>query len=380
MKIQIPEYVNKVLDALESAGWEAFVVGGCVRDALLVRKPEDWDVCTAAPPACVKDVFSEWRTIDTGLKHGTVTVMSGGKPVEVTTYRIDGSYSDGRHPDSVTFTEDITADLSRRDFTMNAIAYQEKRGLVDPFGGAADIAAGVIRCVGAPEARFSEDALRIMRALRFAAVLGFTVEPATLEAVRELAESVRRVAVERVNVEFSKLLLGEGADQILFSEHETLEKALGTKLPSGVKLSGLPQELPIRLAALMPLPLKAMKYDNRTIRMAEAMAACAERVEGCGRGRVELLRLMRDYGPEAAAGGLLLRGLPDKPVRQLVEEGAVYSIAQLAVTGNDLSGLRGKEIGEALRRMLDAVIAGEVPNEKRALLAWVESVQKQQIT
>ena len=451
MKIRIPEYVNQVLAVLESAGWEAYVVGGCVRDALLAREPEDWDVCTLAKPSSVKSAFSAWRTIDTGLKHGTVTVLSEGHPVEITTYRIDGNYSDGRHPDSVSFTDDITADLSRRDFTMNAIAYHEERGLVDPFGGAADITAGVIRCVGDPAQRFSEDALRIMRALRFASVLGFTIEPATLAAVRAMAASVRRVAAERINVEFSKLILGAGADQILMEEHDALEKALGTTLPEKTRLAGLPAELPIRLAALMPLPLREMKYDNRTIRLAESMAASAARIAGgtgnngsaeqitaagaeqTGRpasaeqiataeaaqasrpactartspaeptqtGRpasaartsqaeptqtsrpactartspaeptqVTLLRAMRDYGPEAAAGGMLLCGLSDEPVRKLVDEGAVYSIAQLAVNGNDLTSLSGKEIGDTLRLLLDAVITGRLPNERKALLEF----------
>ena len=421
MKIRIPEYVNQVLAVLESAGWEAYVVGGCVRDALLAREPEDWDVCTLAKPSSVKSAFSDWRTIDTGLKHGTVTVLSEGHPVEITTYRIDGNYSDGRHPDSVSFTDDITADLSRRDFTMNAIAYHEERGLVDPFGGAADIAAGVIRCVGDPAQRFSEDALRIMRALRFASVLGFTIEPATLAAVRSMAGTVRRVAAERINVEFSKLILGAGADQILCEEHDALEKALGTTLPERTRLAGLPAELPIRLAALMPLPLREMKYDNRTIRLAESMAASAERIAadeagqtgrpasaeqiataGAGQAsrpasaartsqaeptqtsrpastartspaeptRVTLLRAMRDYGPEAAAGGMLLCGLSDEPVRKLVDEGAVYSIAQLAVNGNDLTSLSGKEIGDTLRLLLDAVITGRLPNERKALLEF----------
>ena len=434
MKIRIPEYVNQVLAVLESAGWEAYVVGGCVRDALLAREPEDWDVCTLAKPSSVKSAFSDWRTIDTGLKHGTVTVLSEGHPVEITTYRIDGDYSDGRHPDSVSFTDDITADLSRRDFTMNAIAYHEERGLVDPFGGAADITAGVIRCVGDPAQRFSEDALRIMRALRFASVLGFTIEPATLAAVRSMAGTVRRVAAERINVEFSKLILGAGADQILMEEHDALEKALGTTLPERTRLESLPAELPIRLAALMPLPLREMKYDNRTIRLAESMAASAERIAG-GTGnngsaeqitaagaaqtsrpasaartspaeptqtsrpasavrtsqdeptqtsrpasaartsqdepmRVTLLCAMRDYGPEAAAGGMLLCGLSDEPVRKLVDEGAVYSIAQLAVNGNDLTSLSGKEIGDTLRLLLDAVITGRLPNERKALLEF----------
>ena len=370
MKIRIPEYVNQVLAVLESAGWEAYVVGGCVRDALLAREPEDWDVCTLAKPSSVKSAFSAWRTIDTGLKHGTVTVLSEGHPVEITTYRIDGDYSDGRHPDSVSFTDDITADLSRRDFTMNAIAYHEERGLVDPFGGAADIAAGVIRCVGDSAQRFSEDALRIMRALRFASVLGFTIEPATLAAVRFMAASVRRVAAERINVEFSKLILGAGADQILCEEHDALEEALGTTLPEKTRLASLPAGLPIRLAALMPLPLREMKYDNRTIRLAESMAASAARTSPAEPTRVTLLRAMRDYGPEAAAGGMLLCGLSDEPVRKLVDEGAVYSIAQLAVNGNDLTSLSGKEIGDTLRLLLDAVITGRLPNERKALLEF----------
>ena len=168
-----------------STGYEAYLVGGCVRDMLLGREPEDWDITTSAEPAQVKAVFR--RTVDTGIQHGTVTVMMGKEGYEVTTFRIDGDYTDGRHPDSVTFTPDLIEDLKRRDFTINAMAYNRERGLVDAFGGQKDLEHGVIRCVGAARERFTEDALRILRAIRFSAQLGFAVEETTYEAIKDIA-------------------------------------------------------------------------------------------------------------------------------------------------------------------------------------------------
>ena len=188
VQIQIPEQVNYILSRLNEAGYEAFVVGGCVRDALLDREPHDWDITTSALPSQVKEIFG--RTIDTGLKHGTVTVMKGGEGYEVTTYRVDGVYEDGRHPKEVTFTPNLREDLQRRDFTINAMAYGVKEGLVDLFGGRQDLENGVIRAVGDPMQRFSEDALRIMRAVRFSAQLGYEIEKETLSAASVLAPNL----------------------------------------------------------------------------------------------------------------------------------------------------------------------------------------------
>jgi tRNA nucleotidyltransferase (CCA-adding enzyme) len=204
--------VKKIIAALESHGYEAYAVGGCVRDSLLGRMPQDWDITTSATPEQVKALFP--RTIDTGIAHGTVTVMLEGTGYEVTTYRIDGEYEDARHPKEVTFTSNLLEDLKRRDFTINAMAYNETDGLVDAFDGIGDLNAGVIRCVGDPAERFTEDALRMLRAVRFAAQLGFSVEERTRQAVALLAGTIAKVSAERIQMELNKLLVSAHPEEL----------------------------------------------------------------------------------------------------------------------------------------------------------------------
>ena len=213
--IQLPEGAAFVLDRLTRAGYPAYVVGGCVRDALLGIAPKDWDVCTAATPEEMQRVFTGCHVVETGLKHGTLTVVVEHVPYEVTTFRVDGDYTDHRHPDQVRFVADVREDLARRDFTVNAMAYHPDTGLVDAFHGREDLAAGVIRCVGDPGKRFGEDALRILRALRFASVYGFAMEEQTARAVHSLKTTLHGVAAERIRVELGKLLCGRGAEAIL---------------------------------------------------------------------------------------------------------------------------------------------------------------------
>ena len=204
LRIQIPEKANRIIAALTEAGFEAYVVGGCVRDAILGRTAADWDITTNARPEQVKALFP--RTLDTGLQHGTVTVMQGREGFEVTTYRIDGEYLDGRHPEKVTFTPSLLEDLRRRDFTVNAMAYNEKEGLVDAFDGLGDLKRRQIRCVGNAEERFTEDALRILRAVRFSAQLDFTIEAHTRAALSRFAPRLSKVSAERIQTELVKLL------------------------------------------------------------------------------------------------------------------------------------------------------------------------------
>lgn len=210
MRIKIPEKAKYIIDTIQAAGFEAYVVGGCVRDSILGREPEDWDITTSAKPEQVKGLFR--RTIDTGIQHGTVTVMLDKEGFEVTTYRIDGKYEDSRHPKEVTFTPCLTEDLRRRDFTINAMAYNEEAGLVDIFGGLADMENKIIRCVGNAEDRFREDALRIMRAIRFSAQLGYAIEEKTREAIGELAVNLKQISAERIQVELVKLLTSQHPD------------------------------------------------------------------------------------------------------------------------------------------------------------------------
>lgn len=202
--IDAPISVMKIIETLEQAGFEAYAVGGCVRDSLLGRNPSDWDITTSARPEQVKALFS--HTIDTGIRHGTVTVMLEHVGYEVTTYRIDGEYEDSRHPKEVIFTPLLTEDLKRRDFTINAMAWNPRAGIIDEFGGMEDLDEGIIRCVGSPEERFSEDALRMMRAVRFSAQLGYEIEPATKDAIRKLAPNLTHVSAERIQVELVKLV------------------------------------------------------------------------------------------------------------------------------------------------------------------------------
>ena len=212
MRIDLPRDVNYIIETLYSNGYEAYAVGGCVRDTLLGRTPKDWDITTSAKPEEVKALFN--HTIDTGILHGTVTVMLNHEGYEVTTYRIDGEYEDARHPKEVTFTANLVEDLKRRDFTINAMAYNHKVGLVDEFDGVKDLENKIIRCVGNPMDRFSEDALRMLRAVRFAAQLGFSIEDKTQEAVKALAPTIRKVSAERIQVELVKLVTSEHPDEM----------------------------------------------------------------------------------------------------------------------------------------------------------------------
>ena len=212
MILEIPKNAETILNILENAGYEAYVVGGCVRDSILGRTPDDWDITTSAKPEQVKELFH--RTVDTGLQHGTVTVLKEKEGYEVTTYRVDGEYEDGRHPKEVTFTASLEEDLKRRDFTINAMAYNPSRGLVDLFGGMEDIDRKIIRCVGDPLERFTEDALRIMRAVRFSAQLGFTIEDETRKALKVLAPNLKHVSAERIQTELVKLLVSPHPDYL----------------------------------------------------------------------------------------------------------------------------------------------------------------------
>lgn len=243
--ILIPPAAESIIDKLEASGFQAFVVGGCVRDSIMGRTPDDWDICTDAKPEEMKEVFSGWRVIETGIKHGTLTILAsspesdvlgggiggGGDPgsreaFEVTTFRVDGDYSDNRHPDSVSFTGKIEEDLARRDFTVNAMAYSKKRGLADPFGGAEDIEKKIIRCVGDPETRFREDGLRIMRGVRFSSVLGFSIEEKTAEAILGLKSLLDNIASERIRVELDKLLCGRDAGRVLREYREVIAQII----------------------------------------------------------------------------------------------------------------------------------------------------------
>ncbi len=217
MKIALPGNVKRIINILNKGGFSAYAVGGCVRDSLLSKEPNDWDITTSAPPQTVKALFSSYTTFDSGIKHGTVSVVIDKVIYEITTYRIDGEYKDNRRPDAVTFTDDITKDLARRDFTVNAIAYNEQYGIIDPFGGLSDLKENLLRCVGNPDERFKEDALRIIRALRFASVYSLRIEQKTSDAILRNRSLLKNIASERIREELLRLLTGDGAENILLS-------------------------------------------------------------------------------------------------------------------------------------------------------------------
>lgn len=215
MTMDMPKNVDIAINLLQSAGFEAYAVGGCVRDSLLGKTPNDWDITTSAKPEDMKSVFADFHCIDTGIKHGTVTVVIDGEPLEITTFRLDGEYEDNRHPKSVTFTSDLGADLGRRDFTVNAMAYSKMTGTVDLFGGQNDLKNGIIHCVGDPDRRFNEDALRILRALRFASALDFEIEEKTAQSLLKNRALLGNISEERIAKELLKLVCGKGAKRIL---------------------------------------------------------------------------------------------------------------------------------------------------------------------
>ena len=239
MQIQLPEKVEYIINTLEEAEYEAYAVGGCVRDSLLNREPDDWDITTSARPQQVKAVFP--RTIDTGIQHGTVTVMMGKEGFEVTTYRIDGEYEDSRHPKEVIFTANLIEDLKRRDFTINAFAYNHRSGIVDAFDGMTDLKNGIIRCVGEARERFTEDALRMMRAVRFSAQLGYDIEEKTKEAITELAPNLKNISAERIQVELVKLLQSPHPDYLRVAYELGMTKVI---LPEFDKAMETPQDNP----------------------------------------------------------------------------------------------------------------------------------------
>ena len=370
MNIKIPQYVNTILQTLQGAGSEGFVVGGCVRDVLMGKKPADWDVCTSAKPEKIKKIFCDYKTIDTGIGHGTVAVLTKGGLVEITTFRIDGEYLDNRHPEKVEFTTNLLKDLARRDFTMNAIAYNPQKGLIDPFHGRDAIAARRIVCVGAPEKRFDEDALRILRGLRFASVLGFQIDCDSAEAMKTCAGLIKNVSAERINVELSKLITGAFADQVLDEFTEIIEMAVPNIVHASIKQA--PAILPVRLALLFPqnteAALRQLKYDNHTIKLSTALARLLQEPEP--EGTVETKRILYREGEEAARLYFETLGRLEE-LEDIFKSKECYSIRQLAVNGRDLisAGLEpGREIGRTLERLLDLVIEGKIENDRETLL------------
>ncbi len=396
MKLDIPPYASAVVDVLWESGYEAFVVGGCVRDILIGRIPNDWDVTTNARPDEIRRLFSflyGFSAIPTGISHGTVTVLSEGKPVEVTTYRVDGKYSDHRRPDSVEFCSELECDLARRDFTINAMAYSESNGVVDPFGGCDDLEKGIIRCVGEPRRRFSEDALRILRALRFASVLGFSVEEKTASAVLDMRGELLLVSRERVCAEFSKLICGKDAAAVLGRFFGVVEEIFPrivcydpVRLFDSMKnLVG--EALSLMLSALLAdtavsdvkAMMRELRFDKKTC---ERVSVILENKGFSGKNRTDVKRLCRKIGIDAAEDVirlLIARGEGEGCLIDCLEEikrgEECVSVAGLAVDGKDVLslGADGRAVGKILDYILDKVVDGELENHREKLILAIEN-------
>ena len=437
MKLTLDPGAAVLLDALHAAGYAAYAVGGCVRDSLLGRTAHDWDLCTSALPQQVMELFGAEQCIPTGLQHGTVTIKYGGQLYETTTFRTEGSYTDGRHPDEVQFVPDVREDLARRDFTINAMAYNAAEGLVDPFGGQADLQNGLLRAVGEPQQRFTEDALRILRLYRFAARFGFALDAATARAARQLAPHLDCISAERIQEELAKLLAAPQPGAYL--EPAVLAVVLPELTPAALEaakpvVDACPageENLPVRWAALLSAlgetdtrrVLKRLRCSNACIEETAVLVretagegvcgsfllghesghsiarptACGSRVPPqrtvlgetlAHAGEVAIRRLLGRYGlctverlcalcaalhPQAAPACALAA----QRARQLEADGVCCRVSQLAVNGRDLMAA-GIPAGPALRRvletLLDGVIRAEYPNEKPVLLAAAQKI------
>lgn len=396
MQIEIPKQVEWILEELRQHGYEAFAVGGCVRDTLLSREPGDWDITTSARPEQVKRVFG--RTIDTGLKHGTVTVLRDHVGYEITTYRIDGEYEDGRHPKEVAFTTELREDLRRRDFTINAMAYSHETGIVDEFGGMEDLKNGIVRCVGDARERFTEDALRILRAIRFSAQLDFSVEEKTFQALHEIAPNLAHVSKERIQVELTKTLLSGRPERILMVEQTGMSPYISGHFPeafSGTEeerrrlslAAGLPKDRALRWAAFLAgvdeqtafRILKELKMDNDTINRGKTLvqwfrSELSQEPAGLRRAMSSMEDSLFDLLLEMREALLPERSEEIRSLREAVEairsRGDCIRMRDLAVTGNDLirSGIRP---GPGLGRILDTLFSHVLEEPQNNRREWL---------
>lgn len=394
MLISIPQPVETVLSRLHQNGFEAFLVGGCVRDSLRGAMPKDWDITTSAFPQQTLSAMQGLKVIETGLQHGTVTVISNGFPVEVTTYRVDGTYTDHRRPDRVSFTQNLTEDLKRRDFTINALAYSKTTGVIDCFGGREDLRQGVIRCVGNPDCRFSEDALRILRALRFASELCFSIHPDTAFAMIRKRELLQNIAVERICTELKRLLCGDNAGVVL-QEYSTVLSEVLPEICDWPQVSSLiqgsPPDLPLRLAILLhghspesaKKILNRLRFDRRTFYTVSRLLQEETLSLPCSRpeGKRFLLYLGSTFSFKLLAFQRVLASDPKRVsidaaealMLDILQSGECWSLSMLAVNGKDLiqAGVsHGKAVGYCLNELLSLVIDGTLPNEKQALLSY----------
>lgn len=374
MDIRLPRNAEFIISKLTAAGFEAYAVGGFVRDKIMGRAVSDIDITTSALPEETKKVFADYTVIETGIKHGTVTLILDNVPYEVTTYRRESGYTDSRHPDSVTFVRDINIDLSRRDFTVNSIAYSPIYGIVDPYGGIDDINNKIIRAVGDPYKRFEEDALRILRALRFSSVLGFEIEEQTSYAVSRLCGTLNKVSPERILTELKKLLCGINAENVLRKYIGCIESIIPVK-GGYERLSLLPENFPMRMTCLcgsaVTDALKYLRSDNKTKHLCSVLSSSEPIPEDETKLKLYISQLGRETAGIVLDYRRILYG-EDKDFlgERILNSDTCLSVAELAVNGNDLieSGIKGTDVGRILKQLLFSVIINETDNNKKSLL------------
>ena len=387
MKLKPPQYVRAVMEKLEKANYECWLVGGCVRDALRGVEPHDYDIACSAKPAALVALFSGVPCLLKGLSHGTVTPIVAGHPVEVTAYRVEGAYSDHRRPDSVRFVNTVEEDLSRRDFTVNAMAYHPRRGLFDPFGGQFDLDQKMIRAVGEPSLRFEEDALRILRGMRFSARLGFSVEPYTAAAMRDKAQTLRLIAAERITAELRAMLESPASSELpgeFFPVFAALFPGLEERdipaLRSAFAAAG--GDAGLRLAALALCSdfarwekLALTRKESKRIKKLCALSA----LPSSRFSPWEIILTAAEQGVADVADCLLLRSAAGEDTEaagaaltEALEQRLPLDLADLALSGADLKPLLPPErIGGALKALQRAVLMGACPNRKEALLSYL---------
>ena len=396
IKIDMPQDVVEIIQGLCSHGFSAYAVGGCVRDTLLGVEPKDWDITTSASPVEVKEIFG--HTLDTGIEHGTVTIMRGKIGYEVTTYRIDGEYSDGRHPDQVKFTPNLFEDLRRRDFTINAMAYSDETGLVDEFCGMEDLEKKVVRCVGEAKERFQEDALRMLRAIRFSAQLGFTIENDTWQAMIQMAKNLSLVSKERILVELTKTICSSHPEMIKKIFDSGLHREIGQHFSllsardaEVMAFSGqLPEEKHLRFALLFKNQsgeeakaiLKELKADNDTIKKVKILVEYIDRK--LPRNEKKMRQTLSEIGPERVRDWILLKKVLGEEVedcqnrlQEILERGDAYTLQMLAVDGATLirAGIKpGPNLGQILGELLSYVIEDPSKNTMMFLLEKVKEI------
>ena len=390
---ELPAYVTRVMDTLKDAGHRGYVVGGSLRDLLRGVTPHDYDMTTDALPDEMLEIFRDFRVIPTGVRHGTLTVMSDGNPIEVTTHRVDGAYSDARHPESVSFTRKLEGDLSRRDFTVNAMAWNEQTGLVDLFGGQADLQDRILRTVGDPDTRFSEDALRILRLFRFSAQLGFDIEENTLQGAARTAAGLAKISVERVFGEITRLLEAPFAEKglaALFAagceKYAFFDTVCGVNSAKGV--DGLPRDAALRLAWMLPYltaeqAVALGKRYHASNAFGAALAAYAEGARAAlPQSAYEARRFTTSYWHHwrgilalQKARGTDVSGA-EKLCAQVARDGSAIEVRRLAVNGRELQenlGVRPARTGELLLRLQDLVWQDPDRNKR----AWLTQAARE---